>query len=257
MARTAPVGFCPSRRPSHQERMGRSRRRTHPGVGPDRRSVPRPSSAADVDLGRVALLPGLVNAHTHLELCWHCRRGASCHRFTEWLPAMMSRRREHPDAAIAAILESSAPGHPVERASGVALVGDVSNTLVSVSPAGRSGAGRRSVLRADPFNASMLRQRQRSGRRQGGRCGVPRDGMVASQPRGAAPYSVSPRLFARFAADPDDIRRRVRACIWENHARKWSSSERGRPVARAARRTGSHGTDAWEAPGTRCDPLSI
>ena len=51
--------------------------------------------AADEDLGNVALIPGLVNAHTHLDLSG--ARGAipptDANHFTDWLLAVIAYRR--------------------------------------------------------------------------------------------------------------------------------------------------------------------
>src|SRR5687767_13265515 len=50
-----------------------------------------------VDLGRVAILPALVNAHTHLELSY--LRGAipPAERFLDWIAAIMAARRRFAD----------------------------------------------------------------------------------------------------------------------------------------------------------------
>ena len=42
-----------------------------------------------VDLGKGVLLPGLVNAHTHLELSG-IQRGSSPARFVEWIIQLMN-----------------------------------------------------------------------------------------------------------------------------------------------------------------------
>jgi cytosine/adenosine deaminase-related metal-dependent hydrolase len=101
-------------------------------AGAERRRGPRPASAADVDLGRVALLPGLVNAHTHFELAWLAGRVPAAARFTDWVRELMALRRTEPDPSADRVL---APMHRAilsSHAAGAALVGDVGNTLVSV-----------------------------------------------------------------------------------------------------------------------------
>src|SRR5262245_29600890 len=56
---------------------------------------PHGQRTADVDLGNVALLPGFVNAHTHLDLTGlrgKCPPTDPDH-FTDWLRAIIAHRR--------------------------------------------------------------------------------------------------------------------------------------------------------------------
>ena len=91
-----------------------------------------------VDLGDVAVLPGLVNAHTHLELSYLRDEVPPASQFVTWVRGVMRARREHPDPSGPEIL------HAVERAlaesvaCGTAIVGDISNTLVTFEPLTRS-----------------------------------------------------------------------------------------------------------------------
>jgi cytosine/adenosine deaminase-related metal-dependent hydrolase len=45
------------------------------------------------DLGDVALLPGLVNAHTHLELSWMASLVPPAASMSEWIKALVRLRR--------------------------------------------------------------------------------------------------------------------------------------------------------------------
>lgn len=86
-------------------------------------------SAAD-DLGDVAILPGLVNAHTHLELSWMRGRVPRNASMAAWAASLMALRRtvshEPPEPIVDAIAEA--------RRAGTALVGDVTNTFATYEP---------------------------------------------------------------------------------------------------------------------------
>jgi len=82
------------------------------------------------DLGNVAVLPGLVNAHTHLELSWMRGQVLPGTSMPQWASRLMSLRRsvssEPPQPIVEAIGEA--------RASGTCLVGDVTNTFATFEP---------------------------------------------------------------------------------------------------------------------------
>ena len=77
------------------------------------------------DLGDAAILPGLVNAHTHLELSWMRDRVPPAESMPDWASRLIELRRtvtsEPPGPIAGAVAEL--------RAAGTALVGDVTNML--------------------------------------------------------------------------------------------------------------------------------
>ena len=91
-----------------------------------------PASGSEIDLGDVALLPGLVNAHTHVELSWMAGLVPPAASMDAWIRSLMMIRLHGPaggeDEARAAMDRAV----DQMRASGTTLVGDISNTLTSV-----------------------------------------------------------------------------------------------------------------------------
>lgn len=98
---------------------------------------PQPRADTIHDLGDCILLPGFVNAHTHLELsCYQCRLSPA--PLWEWLEQLVTLRRQ-PDAdqaERAAVLDGAAQS----LAAGVTCVGDISRTGLNAD-----------ILRASPI----------------------------------------------------------------------------------------------------------
>lgn len=143
------------------------------------------------DLGHVALMPGLVNAHTHLELSWMRGRVPKASAFTDWVKGMFAVRGRPDagmtDAQVAAIHDGIAES----RAAGTVAVGDISNSLASAAPLDRSGV-------AGVVFHELLGFKERDGalieRTRDARSAAMASGMrVSLAPH--APYSTSLELF--------------------------------------------------------------
>jgi cytosine/adenosine deaminase-related metal-dependent hydrolase len=99
---------------------------------------PSPDPAGAIDLGEVAILPGLVNAHTHLELSYLRDEVPPASQFVKWVRGVMAARRRRPDPRAPEILDALDAALAEAVRCGTAVVGDISNTLVTVAPLIRS-----------------------------------------------------------------------------------------------------------------------
>ena len=152
------------------------------------------------DLGRVAILPALVNAHTHLELSYLRDVVPPSTRFTNWIRVLMAARRQYPDASDPRILSAAQAGIDEARAAGTGLVGDISNTLVTVPLLREAGLAAHVFYELLGFNTPDPRQRVEDARAQARAALGPDDSLRVSL-AAHAPYSVSPALFSAIRAD--------------------------------------------------------
>jgi cytosine/adenosine deaminase-related metal-dependent hydrolase len=102
------------------------------------RRAPAHAESREVDLGRVAVLPGLVNAHTHLELSYLRDEVPPAPDFPTWIRSVMAARKRRPSPRAPEILDAVETAVEQSSAHGTAVVGDISNTLVSFEPLARS-----------------------------------------------------------------------------------------------------------------------
>ena len=96
------------------------------------------SSDSDDQLGRVVVMPGLVNAHTHLELSYLRDEVPPAPSFVSWIRSVIAARRTQPDPSSPAIAAGVMSGIDEAVRTGTALVGDISNTLVTFEALDRS-----------------------------------------------------------------------------------------------------------------------
>jgi aminodeoxyfutalosine deaminase len=83
---------------------------------------PRQGRVADVDFGQAVILPGLVNAHTHLDLTGLRGRTPPGPDFQDWLTRVIRHRRDNPPEQIAADVHE---GIQASLRHGTTLLGDI------------------------------------------------------------------------------------------------------------------------------------
>jgi aminodeoxyfutalosine deaminase len=156
-----------------------------------------------VDLGRAAILPALVNAHTHLELSWLRGRVPPAVTFTDWIKQLFVTRGGRSERTGDPKVTFAAQHAAYEaRAFGTGAVGDISNSLASVEPIRLSGLYAVVFHEILGFNLTDGRsvdetRRQREDASTAGGDAV----RIAIAPH--APYSVSPELFRAIRAEVD------------------------------------------------------
>jgi cytosine/adenosine deaminase-related metal-dependent hydrolase len=164
--------------------------RVEPWHGP-----PCSLEAEVVDWGSAVIVPGLVNAHTHLELTRLAGRLTRFESFADWIGQLVAARRSWSRDDY---LESARAGARCALASGTTLVGDISASGVSREALAREPLRKvvfEEVLGLLPESAaeSLRALAERLDR-------VTPDELLCSGVSPHAPYSVSPELF-RAAAD--------------------------------------------------------
>jgi cytosine/adenosine deaminase-related metal-dependent hydrolase len=152
-----------------------------------------PDAGAEIDLGHVAVLPGLVNAHTHLELSW--MRGAvpGGGPFTDWIRRLLAARRQGPPGGEDERRESVTRAIAECRRTGTALVGDVANTLETIGPLAAGGLHAVVFRELIGFHARAATELVDRALNEHAATSVPAGVRLALAAH--APYSVSPALF--------------------------------------------------------------
>lgn len=150
----------------------------------------RPTEA-HTDLGDTALMPGLVNAHTHLELSWMRGLVPPARVMPLWIARLMAIRREQsPPEAVQARVAAEALAEA--RAGGTAAFGDISNTLATgrvLAESGAAGVLFHELLGFAPHDYEA-RARDGANAAQDGARGRITPGLAPH-----APYSTAPELF--------------------------------------------------------------
>lgn len=151
------------------------------------------------DLGRVALLPGLVNAHTHIELSWMADVVPPAESLPVWIRGVIAARAAGPPGGEPARVAAMKQAAAAMRAAGTVLVGDVSNTLSTpevIAHAGLAGVVFHELIGFNAIDPALIVQEARA-RASEARQRVA--GQLSVAVSAHAPYSVAPALFREIA----------------------------------------------------------
>jgi cytosine/adenosine deaminase-related metal-dependent hydrolase len=162
------------------------------------------------DLGRVAIMPGLVNAHTHLELSYLRDQVPPAAQFVSWIRAVMAARRQRPDPGSAEIVLAVDAAIAEAVRCGTAVVGDISNTLISFGSLTGSDLAGVVFYELIRFNApDPLELVEQASRRLDALVAT---GRLRTSLAAHAPYSVAP-LVLRGIRDEVDRRPSARCSV--------------------------------------------
>ena len=161
------------------------------------------AESGEVDLGHVAVVPGLVNAHTHLELSYLRDEVPPASEFVTWIRGVMAARRQRLHLNAPEILVAMDHAIAESTASGTAVVGDITNTLVSFAPLTRSPLAAVVFFEVLGFNITDATALVEHACREIEALGS--TDRVRTSLAAHAPYSVSPLVFRaiRRAIDRD------------------------------------------------------
>jgi len=212
--------------------------------------VERVERIEDIDLGRVAIMPGLVNAHTHVELSWMWGKVQPKPSFADWVSELIALR-----AATAAThdgTQAMTEAIASLEECGTAAIGDISNTLTSIEPIAHS------KLHAVVFRELIG-------------FGAPNPDAIAAQARAEidrrppfprirlalaphAPYSVSPGLFRAIARDAAAHQTVSSVHLGESREELQFLREGSGPFRDLLERLGAW-NPAWHPPGPGVGPV--
>jgi cytosine/adenosine deaminase-related metal-dependent hydrolase len=160
---------------------------------------PAEGRRADLDLGNVAIAPGFVNAHTHLELAALDEEAGKDEDEVRWLRRVIGQRRERSESALRATVERNIEA---SVAAGTTLVADTTTAGLSWDVVAR--APMRAVVFAELIGLKRARGFQTSKAAFEWLATVKPEAQVAACARPGlsphAPYSTSGWLYHRAVA---------------------------------------------------------
>jgi cytosine/adenosine deaminase-related metal-dependent hydrolase len=196
-----------------------------------------------------AIVPGLVNAHTHFELSYLRGRVPPSPSFDAWVRALVSLRRQFPDPFASEIVAALGEAIEEARTSGTAVVGDVANSLISIPALRRSRMAAHVFHEVLGFNAPDPDALVREARARVDALDLG-DGSVRVTLTPHAPYSVSPALFMAVAHHAVDALTSIH--LGESPEEVHFLNHGGGPIQAALQALG-----AWDPRWTppRCGPV--
>jgi cytosine/adenosine deaminase-related metal-dependent hydrolase len=160
----------------------------------------------DLRLPGAILMPGLVNAHTHLELSYLAGAVPPSEAFVPWVRTLLAARAAVDEMTSPEVDRAADAAARAMRASGTAVVGDVSNTLRTPALLARHGLSGVVFHELLGFGAADRAAQVREARARADAAVAP-DVRTTLAPH--APYSVSRELMAAIrddlAARPDAV----------------------------------------------------
>lgn len=150
------------------------------------------------DLGDGVLLPGLVNAHCHLELSHLAAKlPLAGGRFVPWVESVVASRGQHTNLEIASAVDAAIT---TLEASGTVALGDVSNTLVHLERLGASSLSAVVFLELLAWDPAMAQTTLAWGEGRLRERGTALRPGIELRLAAHAPHSVSPQLLRLLAA---------------------------------------------------------
>ena len=154
-----------------------------------------------IDLGSVAIIPGLVNAHTHFELSHLRDQVPQSRNFIDWVRSLVSNRNKFDDRNNLKIKQAAIQSIKEAKASGTALVGDISNTLLTAKLMHEAPLGGVVFHELLGFDRTEVKSFIREARTKIDMLSVFPDIRISLAPH--APYSVSTAMFKEIRRDLD------------------------------------------------------
>jgi cytosine/adenosine deaminase-related metal-dependent hydrolase len=222
------------------------------GFGSDPRDAP---PVPVRDLGQVAVLPGLVNAHTHLELSWLRGRVPPADTFVHWIKQLFvarGGRHERPDDPD--VLDAARRAVRELRACGIAAVGDISNSLATVAPLRDEGL--RGVIFHELLGFNLPHGRRIDDTRAAREAAqlVGQDEVRVSIAPHAC-YSVSPEMFRAIRTELDAASLAVTSVHVGESDSEMEFLERGTGAWPDVLRWVGSWVEGWQPPG--CGPVEF